>query len=149
MQRDYSVDSAAVALTAGTAKSIIGLSTSAGVPIDLVELLVSADATATGLLKVELMTATADGTGTGYTPKPVNAGGRLVAATTTAKIAYSAEPTTPTVLQTFTLVTPTGPIDIMKALGRELTIPVSTLFYVRLTPTTVSFNGFVCLTFEE
>ncbi len=148
MQRDYSVDSAAVALTAATPKSLIGLSTGAGVPIDLVELMVSADGTATGTLKVELITATADGAGTGYTPKAVNAGGRLVASTTTAKIAYSIEPTTITVLQTFNLVTPTGPMDIMKALGRELTIPISTLFYVRLTAS-VGFNGFVCATFEE
>jgi hypothetical protein len=149
VQRDYTIDAPAFGLTAATAASIIGLITGAVCPVDIIELTLGCDATSTGLLKVELMTATSDGTGTSYTPKAENGDASLVAAASTAKIKYTVEPTTTTVLQTLMLPLPTSPIDLMKALGRELTIAVSTKFYVRLTSTTVSPNAYCTLHFEE
>lgn len=150
MQRDYTVDAPNIALVAGTAKSVIGIITGTACPIDIIEMEFSCDAVATGLLKVEFITATTDGTGTAYTPKPENGDAALVACATTAKINYTVEPSgTVTVLKTTIFPLPTGPFDVMKALGRELTIPVSSKFYVRLTSTTVSPNFYLTAHFEE
>lgn len=150
MQRDYSIDAPDIALTAGTALYMLGLITGAANPVDMIELAVGCDATSSGLLKVELVTATTDGTGTAYTPKPYNGDGQLVAATSTAKIDYTAAPSgTITVIRTWILPTPTGPLDVLLPLGREYTVPVSSKLYVRFTSTTVSPNGYATLVFEE
>lgn len=149
MQRDYSVDAPAIALTAGTALYMVGIATSAGVPADIIEIAVGCDATAAGSLKVELVSWTTDGTGTAYTPKKQNAAANLVASTTTAKINYTAAPTTITVIRTWDMPTPTGPFDILLPLGREITVPVSSFYGLRFTSTTVSPNAYCTLAFEE
>lgn len=150
MQRDYSIDAPAIALTAATAEYPIGAITSATCPIDIIEIAVGCDATAAGLLKVELITWTTDGTGSAYTPKPSNGDAQLTACVTTAKINYTVAPSgTITVLRTWPMPTPTGPFDILLPLGREETIPVSTKFGLRFTSTTVSPNAYATLLFEE
>jgi|HubBroStandDraft_6_1064221.scaffolds.fasta_scaffold166117_3 hypothetical protein len=149
MQRDYTVDSGAVALTAGTAKTLLSIATGSVVPVDIVEMAFSCDATSTGLLKVEFIVFTSDGTGTSYTPKAANGDASLVAAATTAKINYTVEPTGVTVVRTWDFALPTGPFDFEYPLGREFTIPVSKFYGYRFTTTTVSPNGFCTVTFEE
>lgn len=150
MQRDYTIDAPAFALTAGTAAWIIGAISSSLVPVDLIDLTLGCDATATGLLKVEFCTFTTDGTGSAYTPKPMNGEGNLCAATTTAKTAYSVAPSgTIVVLKTFMFPLPLGGFEIQLPLGRENSIPVSTKFGFRLTSTTVSPNAYANLAFEE
>jgi hypothetical protein len=149
MQRDYSVDAPAIALTAGTALYMLGIKTASTTPVDIVELAFGCDATASGLLKVELVTWTSDGTGTAYTPKAFNGDAALVAAATSAKINYTVAPTTITVLRTWSLPTPTGPFDIEFPLGREMTIPISSYAGLRFTSTTVSPNAYATLVFEE
>ena len=151
MQRDYSIDSGSVGLTAGTAKTVFALKTGSVNPVDIIDLLISCDATTTGLLKVELVTwaSANDGTGSAYTPKPWNGDAALVACATTAKTNYSVEPTTPTVLRTFVTPLPVGPAWNLLPLGRELTIPVSTILGIRCTSTTISPNVYISGVFEE
>jgi hypothetical protein len=150
MQRDYSIDAPAIALTAGTALYMLGAITGANSPVDIVDITVGLDATAAGSLKVELVTWTTDGTGTAYTPKPVNGEGNLSVALTTAKINYTVAPSgTITVLKTWEFPTPSGAFELVLPLGRETTIPVSTKFGLRYTTVTVSPNGYGNMTFEE
>lgn len=150
MQRDYTIDAPAIALTAGTGLWMIGAITSSTCPLDIIEFAVGCDTTSAGVLKVELCTYTTDGTGTAYTPKPMNGDAALTACTTTAKINYTvANSGTITVLRTWSLPTPTGPLPEQLPLGREITIPVSTKFGFRLTSTTVSPNAYATLAFEE
>lgn len=150
MQRDYSVDSGALSLaSAGTAYYPVGIHTASTNPVDIVEVCVCCDATSAGSLKIQLVIWTSDGTGTGYTPKAYNGAASLVAANTSAKVNYSAAPTSLTVVRTWDFPLPMGPIDLELPLGREYTVPVSTYIGVALTPTTVTPNGFVTLVFEE
>jgi hypothetical protein len=150
MQRDYTVDAPDIALTAGTALYMANIKTASTCPVDVIGIKICGDSQVAGSLKVETVTATSDGTGTAYTPKAYNGDGQLVACTTTAKINYTVAPTgTITVFETFDEYVPTGPFELLLPLGRELTIPVSTLWYVRFTSTTASFNGYATLLFEE
>jgi hypothetical protein len=151
MQRDYSIDSGAVALTAGSAKTVLAMKCGAVNPIDLIDFEISCDATAAGLLKVELITfSTAnDGTGTAYTLKPWNGDGALVAAATAGKINYTVEPTSVTVIRTKVFVLPTEPAWGLLPLGREFTVPVSAAWGIRCTSTTVSPNVYISGVAEE
>jgi hypothetical protein len=149
MQRDYSIDAPAIALTAGTALYMLGVATSSKVPVDIIEISVGCDATAAGLLKVELVSWTSDGTGSSVTPKAINGDALLASATSTAKTDYTVAPTTITVLRTWALPTPTGPLDLELPLGREITVPVSSYYGLRFTSTTVSPNAYATLIFEE
>jgi len=149
MQRDYSVDSGAVALTAGTAAYLVGIATGTACPVDIIDLAFGCDATSTGLLKVEFCVWTSDGTGTAYTPKAQNGDAALVAAATTAKVNYSVAPTGVTVVRTWEFPLPTSPFELEYPLGREFTIPVSKFYGYRFTTTTVSPNGFCTVAFEE
>lgn len=150
MQRDYTIDTGAVALSAATAAYLIGISTGAVCPIDLVDITVGCDSTSSGSLKVELVSWTSDGTGTAYTPKACNGDASLVAAASAAKVNYSVAPTgSLTVIRTWIFPLPTGPMEIMLPLGREYTQPVSVFRGIRFTSTIGSVNGYATVTFEE
>lgn len=150
MQRDYTIDAPAIALTAGTALYVVGAITTSTCPLDIIEFSIGCDAVVTGLLKIELVTWTTDGTGSAYTPKPMNGDAALTACTTTAKIDYTVAPSgTITVLRTWELPLPIGPLPEQLPLGREITIPISTKFGFRLTSTTASPNAYTTLAFEE
>lgn len=150
MERDYTIDAPAFGITAGTAAYILGAITSAAVPVDIIDITIGCDAVATGLLKVELITWTTDGTGSAYTPKAANGEGLLAAATTTAKIDYTVAPSgTITVEKTWMFPLPLGGFEVQLPLGRENSINVSTKFGLRVTSTTVSPNVYANLAFEE
>jgi hypothetical protein len=150
MQRDYTIDAPAVAMTAGTAYYILGVATSSTIVCDIIDITVGCDATAAGVLKIELISWTVDGTGTAYTPKPINGDAQLMSALITAKIAYTVAPSgTITVFKTWGYPLPLAGPEIMLPLGREITIPKSSYYGMRLTPTTVSPNGYCNWTVEE
>lgn len=150
MQRDYSVDTGAVAATAATALYILGIHTASTVPVDIIDICIGCDTVSAGSLKVELLTWTSDGTGTSYTPKAMNGDAELVACTTTAKTDYTVAPTgTITVIRTWDLALPTGPMELLFPLGREITVPISTYIGLRVTPVTVSPNVYATIAFEE
>lgn len=149
MQRDYSVDTGAIALTAGTALYMLGLHTASTNPIDIIDITIGCDTTSAGSLKVEMVTWTGDGTGTAYTPKAWNGDAGLVTAATSAKTNYTVAPTTITVIRTWDFPTPTGPFELLLPLGREYTVPVSAYWGLRFTSTTVSPNAFATVVFEE
>lgn len=150
MQRDYTIDAPAIALTAATALYMIGAITSSGVPVDITDITIGCDSQVAGSLKVELITWTVDGTGTAYTPKAQNGEAALASATTTAKINYTVAPSgTITVLKTWDMALPVGAFELQLPLGREITIPVSTKFGLRFTTVTASPNAYANLAFEE
>lgn len=147
MAEVYSVDSGSCALTAATAKTCIELSTPSSQTDRIVDVTVGADPTATGTLKVELITATT-GTGTAYTPKKVNGEAQNRAANTTAKINDSVEPTSVTVLKTWMFPLPLGGFEIQLPLGREHYIPASSMYGLRLT-SSITANAYVSTQIEE
>jgi hypothetical protein len=150
VERDYGIDAPNLALTAATTLYVIGAITSANTPVDLIEMTYGGDSQAAGSLKIELVTWTTDGTGTGYTPKPFNGDGQMVACVTTAKINYTVAPSgTITVIKTWDTAVPIGPFDLQLPLGREFTMLISTKFGFRFTSITASFNGYAHLIIEE
>jgi hypothetical protein len=150
MERVYSIDSGACAITAATAMCAVGLITGAVVPVDIVEIVVGCDATTAGSLKVELCTYVTDGTGTGYIPKAQNTSARMVAAASTAKVNYTVIPTgTLVIIRTWDFPTPTGPFDLELPLAREISVPVSTNIYLRFTTVTIAPNGYATLVIAE
>lgn len=144
----YSIDTGSIALTAGTAKTCLEISTSTTVTGRFKKLRISSDTTSAGSIKVELISGTT-GTGTAYTPKKVNGEGQNRAANVTAKINDTVEPTAVTVLETWILPTPLGGYLEQHMLGLERYVPVSSMYGVRLTSTTVSPNVAVYLEVEE
>jgi hypothetical protein len=151
MQRDYSVDSGAIAITAGTALYMLGVKTASTCPIDIIGIIFGGDSQNAGSMKVEAVTWTSDGTGTSYTPKPYNGDAQLLTTpTTTAKVNYTVAPTgTITVIRTWVQYVPVGTFELLLPLGREYTIPISTYYGLRITSTTASFNANAALIFEE
>lgn len=91
----YSLSSDDFALVAATAKTVIRFNAGAGRKAILREVTINdslAGATDQGL-KFRVLTAGTDGTGTAFTPVPL---GDASASNGTAKVVYTAEPTTPT-----------------------------------------------------
>jgi hypothetical protein len=151
MQRDYSVDTGALTLTAGQVLYMIGLKTASTSPIDIIGIIFGGDSQNAGSMKVEAVTWTSDGTGTSSTPKPYNGDAQLLTTpATTAKVNYSVGPGgTVTVIRTWIQYVPVGIFELLLPLGREYTVPVSTFYGLRCTPTTASFNGNAAIIFEE
>lgn len=157
MAQIYAAENANIALTAGTAKSVVVLTPGASQDLRIVQFAVSCDATATGLLKVEFLvgTVSAGTTGTAPTVARMDAGGYLIAPTTAASF-YTAEPTYTKhasngalAVKTLLIPLPATPYDIEYPLGREWYSPASNVFAVRLTSTTVSPNTWTNVAFEE
>jgi hypothetical protein len=149
MAETYSVDAPAVALTAGTAKTVVAFGPGSATA-RIVDLTVSCDAVATGLLKMELIRWTTNGTATSYTPAKVNGEAQNRSAISSGYINYTVEPTSPTVVKTWELVLPTSPFELLGPLGREILYVVTSGYAgLRFTSTTVSPNVYANLQFEE
>lgn len=157
MAETYVADSPAIALTAGTAKSTLVLSASSSQPFRLIDMLVSCDATSTGLLKVELLAATLSGGTTSTAPNVARMNGESMnkAPLITAS-SYSAEPTytklsnnSAVAIRTWITPLPVGPFEIQYPLGREFYTTESDVCAIRLTSTTVSPNAYTSICWEE
>ncbi|MDE2022360.1 MAG: hypothetical protein KGI71_05630 [Patescibacteria group bacterium] len=158
MAECYNIDSPAVALTAGTAKTVLIAAAASTQPFRVIEFQVSVDATTTGVLKVEFLVGTISGGTAGTAPNKSRMNGESwnKAPATTATGAYSAEPTwtkhasnDALAIKTFVLPLPSGAWDIEFPLGREFYVPESNSLGVRLTSTTVSPNSYTTLHIEE
>src|SRR5215831_793097 len=138
MAECYIIDSPAVALTAGTAKSVLVATASSGGPFRVIEFTVGCDATAAGLLKAEFLVGTLTGGTTGTAPPIARMNGEAyaVAPTTTASL-YTAEPTYTKhasngalAIKTITIPLPAPPYDIEYPLGRDFYCPLSNVFAI-------------------
>lgn len=157
MAEAYAIDQPNIALTAGTAKSVLVATAASTQPFTVIQFAVGCDAVATGLLKVEFLLGTLTGgtTSTAPTIARMNSGAWNKAAITTAS-SYSAEPTYTKHasngalnIKTLLIPLPAGPYDIEYPLGREFYCPESNVLAVRLTSTTVSPNSYTTLCIEE
>lgn len=152
------IDAPAVALTAGTARSVLVASAPSTQAFRVVQFDVGCDAVATGWLKVEFLvgTLTAGTTSTAPNVGRMNGEGYNKTPLTTAT-AYSVEPTytkhasnSALVIRTLPpIVLPSGPAIVQYPLGREFYCPPSNVLAVRLTATTVSPNSYTNLIIEE
>jgi hypothetical protein len=107
-QTMYSAEvGAAVALVGGTAKTVLAVIAPAQFGVDLRKYRIGFDGVTASAVPVvvEIVSWTTDGTGTAGTV--VQTSGRAITAGFTTKYNYSVEPTTPTLIERFTL-TPNG-----------------------------------------
>lgn len=150
MAECYSVHTGALAIAATTTKTFASIITSATATGRLIQASVSFDGT--GSLTppaIEIVRFTTDGTGTAYTPLRFNGEGQARAAVATAKTNYTAEPGTPTVVESY-FVPNTSGMFWQYPLGRELYLPPSTVTGLRIvTASGVTGNVRVNLAFEE
>lgn len=148
----YSITSgtSAVALSAATAKTILGVVAASNVCARVTELGVSFDGVTASAVPVlvELCDSTGATAGTaGATPTPKQIRGMTRAAQSTAGNAYSAEPATLTVIKHW-LVHPQTGIVVQSPLGRELEHTGAGGLFLRCTaPATVNVRAY--MEFEE
>jgi hypothetical protein len=149
MSEQYVVNTgtAAVALAAATAKTVIELTTSATVDNSLIGFDISFDgASSTAVpVRIDLCSYAATGTGTAATPTLMGPAGR--GSVTTAKVNDSVEPTTPAIIASF-LVSPTAGFSYQWPLGREVDMGVSKVYGLRATAP-AAVNCVANLYFEE
>jgi hypothetical protein len=134
----YSVTTGLTALAAATAKSMVEVNPGSGLPAELISMDVSSSyaTSATPItLLIELVSNTATGTGTTYTPKRY--GQAVGVAQSTTKINDTVEPSTPTVIQAWELVLPSGPFSYQWPLGREYLLTTSSFNAIRCTASAV------------
>jgi hypothetical protein len=146
----YTVTTGGVALVAATAKTVAEITTGSGVTNAWVSFDVTFDgATATNVpVKVELVSYTGASTGTAFTPLKANGEAQNVAATSTAKVNDTVEPTTPTVRRSWA-IPPTSGVLFQFPLGREVAyMPVSSIYGIRCTAPN-GVNVYVQIDFEE
>lgn len=157
MAETYVADNPNIALAATTPKSVMVLTAASNGPFRVIDVLVSCDATTTGLIKVEFLsgTLTAGTTGTAPAVARMNGEGQNTAPTTAASY-YTAEPTYTKLtnngaltIRTMVVPLPSSPFEIEYPLGREFYTPVSSVFAIRLTSTTVSPNSYTSVAWEE
>lgn len=158
MAESYTFDEPNIALTAGTAKTVMIAAAASTQPFRLILFSVGCDATATGLLKVEFLVGTISGGTAGTAPNKSrgNGEGWNKAPISTATGGYSAEPTwtkhasnDALAVKTLMLPLPTSPFEVEYPLGREFYVPVSNSLGIRLTSTTVSPNSYTAIQLEE
>jgi hypothetical protein len=140
------ITGAAVGLVAATPKTAISVITPATFGADLTRFRIGFDGvTATDkAVLVELVSYTADGTGTPGTVNQV--AGRAIAAGFTSKYGYTIDPTTPTILDTL-LLTPIGGSIIYDFGSESPDVGVSTVLGLRLTAPTSAVNARATLWF--
>jgi hypothetical protein len=114
----FGITSTAVALSASTAKTMIGVTAGANVPPSYIELGASGDATSGNLL-VEVVHGTGAGAGTATAFTPVQTRGPSQTILSTCDISYTAEPTVLTVTRRWRYPWPGGPFVLQFPLGRE------------------------------
>lgn len=147
MAETFRIDTGALALTA-VAKSVIEIIAGSTVTARLTAITFSFDGSASGNnAKCEILRATGTGTGTAYTPLRGNGEAQNRAALCTAKINDTVEPTGITIVTT-TYVPLAAAYPYLWPLGRELYLPTSNIFAIRITPP-VAITGAVNLEFEE
>lgn len=125
--------SAAVALVAATAKSVLSVIAPAQFGVDLTRFRIGFDGVTASAIpaQVELVSFTSDGTGTAGTVNQVY--GRSITAGFTSKVNYSVEPTGPLILDSW-LVTPNGGLVMYDwPLGQTPDTAVSNLITLRVT----------------
>lgn len=133
---------AAVALVAATAKTVLSVIAPAQFGVDLVKYRIGFDGVTASAIPVvvELVTFTTDGTGTSGTVVQVY--GRSITAGFTTKYNYSAEPTTPTLVERFTLSPNGGSLLYDFPLATSPDTAVSNLIGIRCTaPAAVNVNA--------
>jgi hypothetical protein len=133
---------AAVALSAGVAKTVLSVIAPAQFGVDLIKYRIGFDGVTASAIPVvvELVTWTTDGTGTAGTVVQVY--GRSITAGFTTKYNYSAEPTTPTLVDRFTLTPNGGTLVYDFPLGTSPDTAVSNLIGIRCTaPAAVNVNA--------
>jgi len=144
----YSVSTGANSFTAA-AHTAIEINPGSSLPAELIAMDVSSSYLTAGTpisVLVELVSNTAAGTGTSYTPKKF--GQAVGTATATTKINDTVEPSTPTVVMGWELVFPAGPWSYQWPLGREYFLGVSTFNAIRVTPS-ATITLVVNAVFEE
>jgi hypothetical protein len=133
---------AAVALVATTAKSVLSVIAPAQFGIDLLKYRIGFDGVTASAIPVvvELVSFTTDGTGTSGTV--VQTSGRSITAGFTTKYNYSAEPTTATLIDRYTLTPNGGTVIYDFPYGDSPDCAVSNLFAIRCTaPAAVNVNA--------
>jgi hypothetical protein len=134
MKAGYTAEvGAAVALAAGTAKSVLSVIAPAQFGVDLIGYRIGFDGVtaANTPVLVEVVTFTTDGTGTGGTVN--QAYGRSITAGFTSKYNYSVEPTTATAVDAYRLTPNGGAIVYDYPRDRTPDCAVSNLIVLRLT----------------
>lgn len=148
MARKYSVTTGSVALAAATAKTVVEISTGAGVLVEIIQLDITFNGvTATAVpVTVDFIRATT-GVGTAFTPVPV--GKERGVAQCTAKINDTTEPTAVTVLGSIFVPPTSGLVGYQFPLGREIySLVASEMFGIRLTAP-AAVTALVNATIEE
>jgi hypothetical protein len=133
---------AAVALSAATAKTVLSVIAPAQFGVDLTKFRIGFDGVTASAVPVvvELVSFTTDGTGTSGTVSQVY--GRSITAGFTTKYNYTAEPTTATLIDRFTLTPNGGTIIYDFPLGTSPDTAVSNLIALRCTaPAAVNVNA--------
>ena len=134
MKAGYTAEvGAPVALAAGVAKTVLAVIAPAQFGVDLVGFRLGFDGVtaANTPVVVEIVTWTTDGTGTSGTV--VQTYGRAITAGFTTKYAYSVEPTTPTLVDRYSLTPNGGAIVYDYPRDRTPDTAVSNLIGIRLT----------------
>jgi hypothetical protein len=124
---------ASVALVAATAKTALSVIAPAQFGVDLKKIRIGFDGVTASAVPVlvELVSFTTDGTGTSGTVNQVY--GRSITAGFTSKYNYSAEPTTPTLLDRWTLTPNGGTVIYDWPLGDTPDTAISNLMGLRFT----------------
>lgn len=133
---------AAVALVAATAKTVLSVIAPAQFGVDLIKYRIGFDGVTASAIPVvvELVTWTTDGTGTGGTVVQVY--GRTITAGFTTKYNYSVEPTTPTLVDRYSITPNGGTVLYDFPLGTSPDTAVSNLIGIRCTaPAAVNVNA--------
>jgi hypothetical protein len=133
---------AAVALSAATAKTVLSVIAPAQFGVDLIKYRIGFDGVTASAVPVvvELVTWTTDGTGTSGTVVQVY--GRSITAGFTTKYNYTVEPTTPTLIDRFTITPNGGTLVYDFPLGTSPDTAVSNLIGLRCTaPAVVNVNA--------
>lgn len=132
--------------TSTAAKSVLSLIAGSSSSPTIYKIRLSSDATVTsGQYLIELVKFATDGTGTAATPFKLGGQSSVVS---TSKSNYTIEPTTPTVIDDFWL--PAQQLyEGYDALGRELSVVVSTLVTIRVTAPSGTPNVKASIWFEE
>jgi len=145
----------AVAMTASTAKTHLGILTPATFGLDLLKIHLGMDSVvgSNPTVLVELVSYSADGTGTAGTVNPTYGRGTNTASIPigfTSKYNYSVEPTGPTVLDKWPLTPVSGTAIYDLQLNATPDVGVSTLLGLRLTPgSAITGNAHVSMHFER
>lgn len=147
MTVQYVISTSNVALAAATAKTVVEGTSTANVPLEWIAVDITFDGTNAAATPVRVDFCTYAATGTGTTATVRRAGQAQGTSASTWKINDTVEPTTPTILFSWYLP-PTGGLQYLWPLGRELFQGTSTIQGIRLTAP-AAVNTIVNVVIEE